>query len=162
MKAFLLFLSSVLTVFAVCASGNDERAPVESDNTCNTARYTFQIDKGNAAVTGILITTEDDEAIKGTMVNEFGVSALDFIYTKKNGKLKLFNVISFLNKWYIKRVLKTDLQFCLHILYETPYVKKHSYQVKRCCEETSIVNAKWHLKYTFNPLVTIQEDEIEE
>lgn len=158
MKAFLIFLSSLFAVISFTAKADE----VDSQEyVSQLERYTFQIENSNSVVSGILITSENNGDIRGSMINEFGVSALDFIYTKKNEKIKILNVISFLNKWYIKRVLRNDIKYCLHILYGIPLKGKSNYEVVKSVEQTSIINNKWHLKYTLTPLM-ILEDEIEE
>lgn len=158
MKTFLIFLSSLIAVFSFTAKADEVGS---QENVSQLVRYTFQIERSNSVVSGILITTENNEEIRGSMINEFGVSALDFIYTKKKEKIKIFNVINFLNKWYIKRVLKNDIKYCLHILYDVPTKRNSNYEVEKSQEQTSIINNKWHLKYTFTPLM-ILEDEVEE
>lgn len=125
-------------------------------------RYSFQIETNKAFISGLLLANEDDEAINGSMINEFGVSAIDFTFSRKKQKIKLLNVVSFLNKWYIKMVLKNDLKFCLHILYDIPFNSKSKYEVIRMCETVSIINHKRNLKYTFTPLKPTNENDIEE
>lgn len=112
----------------------------------------FRIEMQKGYVSGIMITGESDEYINGSMVNEFGISAIDFTFSKKKGKVKLINVGSFLNKWYIKQVLKNDINFALHILYGTPYNKKHNYEVTREGPNLIIFNTKRKIKYIFSPL----------
>lgn len=111
-------------------------------------------------VSGILVANEDGDNIYCSMINEFGVSALDFIYNKKKRKIKLLNVVSFLNKWYIKRVLRDDLQYCMHQLYGIPYGKSEK-QYLSVKEENKIIvdNIKRKLTYTFTPFVGSQQNE---
>ncbi|MGN0236670.1 MAG: hypothetical protein ACI4AK_01055 [Lepagella sp.] len=154
MRAFLLFLSSLLTicVFDIRAQEPDvnQPAPVVS-------RFSFQIEVAQGFVSGIAIFSDQDDVIKGCMINEFGVSALDFIYDKRNQKLKLLKVMSFLNKWYIKAVLRNDLRFAIHILFHTPY-KGNIYQVDMQDDTLSILNTKRNIKYTFSPLIVSPQD----
>lgn len=126
-------------------------------------KYAFQIETSNGFISGILLVSESDENIKGSMINEFGVSAIDFSYSKQKQKIKLMNVISFLNKWYIKQVLKNDIKFCLHILYKTLFKDNHKYEVIRSQDSVTIINNKRHLKYTFSPLTPLlPQDDPEE
>jgi hypothetical protein len=157
MKAFLLFLSSLLTFTVLHA----QCEATDGDSILSRQRYSFTIETKKAAVTGILIAKEDQATIYGSMINEFGISAIDFIYTKAKAKVKLINVVSFLNKWYIKLVLKNDLKFCLHELYGTPYTAKHKYQVTTSGDTLCIVNSKRHLKYLFVPLTIADENDSE-
>ena len=157
MKRFLLFLNSLLFVCAIGFSAND------IDEVSNQLhRYTFQIETDKAFVSGLLLTNECEEVINGSMINEFGVSAIDFTYSKRKQKVKLLNVVSFLNKWYVRMVLKNDLKFCLHILYGTPFNQKNKYEIVRIGNTVSIINHKRNLKYTFTPLNTTDADDTEE
>lgn len=155
MKAFLLFLSSILLFFAFDLRAEQPDSIAESNPL---QKHTFQIETGNGFISGLLLVAENDESITGSLINEFGVSAIDFVYSRKNNKVRLLNVVSFLNKWYIKRVLRNDLEFCLHVLYDTPYRKKHNYEIARTGDSVTITNYRRHLKYTFSPLTTTDND----
>ncbi len=111
-----------------------------------------------------MLVSDNNENITGSMINEFGVSAIDFSYSREKQKVKLWSVVNFLNKWYIKRVLKNDIKFCLHVLFEIPYQKKHTYEIIRKADCVEILNTKQHLKYSFSPLTnsTNNTDDTEE
>lgn len=158
MKAYLLFLSSILLFFAFDLRAEQPDSIAESNPL---QKHTFQIETGNGFISGLLLVAENDESITGSLINEFGVSAIDFVYSRKNNKVRLLNVVSLLNKWYIKRVLRNDLEFCLHVLYDTPYRKKHNYEIARTGDSITITNSRRHLKYTFSPL-TITDNDTEE
>lgn len=159
MRAFLLFLSSLITLltfksYAYVGDSVSQHTPL--------SKHAFQIDTPKGFVSGILLVSENDEYINGSMINEFGVSAIDFSYSKKKQKVKLLSVVSFLNKWYIKQVLKNDIMFCLHVLFDTPYKKNHGYEVVRTIDSVSITNPKRQLKYSFSPLtLSPNEDDTE-
>ena len=94
MKRFLLFLNSLLFVCAIGLCAND----IDSTDVNNQLqRYTFQIETDKAFVSGLLLANESEDVINGSMINEFGVSAIDFTYSKRKQKVKLLNVVSFLN-----------------------------------------------------------------
>lgn len=159
MRRFLLFLNSLLFICTFSMRANN----IDSTEVSHQLRrYTFQIETSKAFVSGLLLANENEEAINGSMINEFGVSAIDFTYSKEKQKVKILNVVSFLNKWYIKMVLKNDLKFCLHILYDTPFNSKNNYEVVHSGETVSIVNHKRNLKYTFTPLNSTNENDTEE
>lgn len=158
MKRILLFLNSLLFVCTFGMRANDIDSTVVSHQL---QRYSFQIETQKAFISGLLLANEDAGVINGSMINEFGVSAIDFNYIKKKQKVNLLNVVSFLNKWYIKMVLKKDLEFCLHILYNTPFNSKNSYEVVRKGDAVSIINHKRNLKYTFTPLNPTDENDTE-
>lgn len=159
MKRFLLFLNSILFVCIFSMRAND----IDSTGVSHQLqRYSFQIEMNKAFLSGLLLANEDDEIINGSLINEFGVSAIDFTYSKKKQKVNLLNVVSFLNKWYIKKVLKNDLKFCLHILYDTPFNSKNNYEVIHSGDTFSIINHKRNLKYTFTPLNPDGKNDTEE
>lgn len=159
MKRFLLFLNSLLFFCTFGLRADDIASPEVSHQL---QRFSFQIETDKAFVSGLLLANEDDEVIYGSMINEFGVSAIDFTYFKKKQKVKLLNVVSFLNKWYIKMVLKNDLKFCLHILYNTPFDSRNKYDIVRNGDSVSIINNKHKLKYTFTPLNSQNANDTEE
>lgn len=112
-------------------------------------------------LSGILITKDDDERITGTMINEFGITALSFIYEKKSQKIKLEDVIGFLDKWYIKRVLKGDIRHCLHILYHIPAKENRNYSVSQNDSTVVVTNTKRKISYVFSPIAQ-EPNEVEE
>ena len=85
----------------------------------------------------------EDGKLKASVVNEFGLSAMDFEYNPQKDKVKIINIIKKLDHWYIKRVLKRDLRILLHNLEHGIY--KHE-------------NAKYEITYTFQPLQPITEE----
>ena len=87
-------------------------------------------------VTGIcVIDSVADGGLVGTVINEFGAKAFDFTYNNK-GKVKVLNVVAFLDKWYIRRVLRRDLAKIL------PTLPK---------DEESCYKRRW-ITYTFPPI----------
>jgi len=123
MKYFLV--SSLILLFTGCAatSGIKQNAyasPADSrlwtgelrDNE-NINRYQVAIQAKGNHITGICMLKRSDEGWRGTLINEFGVKAFDFIVTPQ--KCELLNTISLLNKWYIRRTIADDL----HFLFET-------------------------------------------
>ena len=147
MRHFLLFLSSLLFSFNLVAQ-DFENVPSQDD--CERSRYTFQIETSKAVVTGIMILKETSNEIVGSMVNEFGVSAIDFIYFKNNNSIKLLNVVSFLNKWYIKVVLKKDLRLSIQLIKSLPHKNPKKYKFYQTDDSLSVFNIKRKIKYTFN------------
>lgn len=107
------------------------------------ARYSVQIDVKKAYISGICGMLFEDGKLKASVVNEFGLSAMDFEYNPQKDKVKIINVIKKLDHWYIKRVLKRDLRILLHNLEQGIY--KHE-------------NVKYEITYTFLPLQPIIEE----
>lgn len=151
MRVILLFLSSLV---CLCGYG----VGIEPDNplqeVVETApdRHAVTIDTGKGGISGIMVTRESDDAINGCIVNEFGISALDFIYDRKKDKLKLTYVVSFLNKWYIKKVLAGDIRYCIRLLYGITEGKARHYRVEETDGITRVTNTKRKISYTFSPL----------
>lgn len=79
-------------------------------------RYEATIEMKKGYLSGICVLLNDAGIIKGSLFNEFGISAIDFTYDPKLGKVKLCNVIKMMNKWYIKRVLRKDLAMLMENL----------------------------------------------
>ena len=73
-------------------------------------RYSIQIDLGKAYLRGVCVMLMQADTIKASIVNEFGVSFIDFTYTPSNGKVRLLNVVAKLDKWYIRRILRKDIR----------------------------------------------------
>ena len=112
-------------------------------NEGERARYSVHIDVKKAYISGICGMLFEDGKLKASVVNEFGLSAMDFEYDSQKDKVKIINIIKKLDHWYIKRVLKRDLRILLHNLKQGIY--KHE-------------NAKYEITYTFQPLQPITEE----
>ena len=146
-RVFLLYLSVLCSIFGCVAN-----EPVSSEDTLQTVRSFFEIEMGKGHISGILITKEYDGRIAGTMINEFGVTALSFVYDRKKDTIRLLDVMSMLNKWYIKRVLKKDLNYCVHVLYDIPYKPSKSHVISKATDKTTVTNTKRKIIYSFVPL----------
>lgn len=160
MRLSLLFLNSLIALLSSRLSANEVISPMQVQSH---QKYTFLIENPNGFVSGILLISEDDKSINGSMINEFGVSAISFSYSKEKQKVKLLNVISFLNKWFIKQTLKRDIRFFLHALCDIPFKRKHNYKIIHTNDSVMIVNNKNNLKYSFSPLtISENKDDTEE
>ena len=66
----------------------------------------------------------------GVLFNEFGITALEFTYQPQTKKVELIEVIAMLDKWYIRRVLKNDLQHVMENLMKgNPTYKDEKYHI---------------------------------
>ena len=97
-------------------------------------------------VSGMLVLLHDDEVVghasqrgtvKGSLFNEFGITALDFTYDRRKDKVKLHSVVKMMDRWYIRRVLRRDLHEVLKGLEQGDSI----YEDKR-----------YHINYKFTPL----------
>jgi len=60
-------------------------------------------------MTGIFVVKYTDGEWRGSMINEFGIKAFDV--NLRNHKFRLQNVAPFLDKWYIRRTIKSDMTY---------------------------------------------------
>lgn len=107
------------------------------DKDGERAKYDVKIDIRKAYISGVCMMMKDEGIVKASIVNEFGLSAVDFTYNPSKDKVKILNVMSKMNKWYIRRVLRKDLRNIMHQLPQGIYTYE---------------NKKQHIIYTFNPL----------
>ena len=101
-------------------------------------KYNAYIEMPRSYVSGIMILMNDNNEIKGSLFNEFGVTALDFSYLPKKNKVKLHNVVKMMDKWYIRRVLRKDIAQLMSLLYNG----KTEYQ-----------NTRRNISYQFIPII---------
>jgi len=144
MKYFLV--SSVFVLFTSCATTSElQRNAYElsansrlwtddlrDDEQLNRYQVSIQA-KGNH-ITGICMLKKSDEGWRGTLVNEFGFKAFDFIIMPK--KCELLNTISLLNKWYIRQTIAGDLHFLFEI--DNPGVSFQRKTVRTVAQDGSL------------------------
>jgi hypothetical protein len=80
-------------------------------DTTNVSKYRVLIKTKQAEISGIMVLKYIDKEWRGSLVNEFGIKAFDFVAPQ--GKCKLQNTISFLDKWYIRKTVEADFAFLL-------------------------------------------------
>ena len=96
-----------------------------------------------------------DDGIVGTVVNEFGMKAFDFIYDNK--KVQLLNIVAFLDKWYIRKVLRKDLAFILSQMEQGVDFEKKPRRIQfKSNGEIEAVNSRYKIYYTFTPMISEQ------
>ena len=98
-------------------------------------------------ITGVCLLRKEEQTVSGTIMNEFGIKVFDFVYYPQRDKLRLFNVIEMLDKWYIRRVVRRDLK---QVLPHLPPVSEYRYE-----------NRKRHIHYLFTPLPTTEDEATE-
>ena len=72
------------------------------------ASWNFSLERGTTTVTGICMARQTEDGLVGSVVNEFGIHFFDFVC--QNNRVKVRNVFAPMNKWYIRRVLRSDLR----------------------------------------------------
>ncbi len=111
MKRFLLWISLWFTAMSAAAQTVwTDGAPFVFDAE-RKACYALYLKSPKADVTGISVIRREENRLLGSVVNEFGLKAFDFVYDARRQRVKLLNVAAMLDKWYIRKVLKKDLRF---------------------------------------------------
>lgn len=105
MKNCLLFISLLFLLCQPCVAQ-------ETGDSVVSREYNLLMQvKGQELTSICMMNVSPDGSIVGTVVSEMGMKAFDFTYD--HGKAKVLNVVVFLNKWYIRRVLRKDLAYIL-------------------------------------------------
>lgn len=109
MRLYQLLRSTLtsLLLFLCVTHGNAQIFYPTEDNP--KTRSLAVIEMGKGYVSGVCLLKKDGALIYGSIFNEFGISALSFTYNEAKGKVKLHDVVSFLNKWYIRMVFRRDI-----------------------------------------------------
>lgn len=143
-----LLLISVLFFSVVCQAQALQAQSVQSQ------KYSVSIDMDRAHITGICVLRDTGDEVVGSLINEFGIKAFDFVYDKRKDKTKLKNVIKMLNKWYIKKVLCTDLS----VLFREKNNSKQLRKRRLSCEDAivELENIKYNITYKFQSINAIE------
>lgn len=67
-------------------------------NEGERASYKAFIKTGRGEISGVCLLLHEGDTIKGAIVNEFGISALDFTYVMSADRMTLNHVIAMLDK----------------------------------------------------------------
>lgn len=143
-----LLLISFLLIVVLCYS---QALRVSS---LHSQKYGVSITFSGASITGICVLRDNGEQIVGSVINEFGIKAFDFIYDKKKDKTKLKNTIKMLDRWYIRKVISGDLSVLVRVRNKQSQLRK-----RVLFSEPSHVwleNKKYHIIYKFNPINDIE------
>lgn len=101
-------------------------------------RYTAYIEMSKGYVSGICVLHREGDTIRGSLFNEFGITALDFSYQMVKKKVRLHTVMPMMNKWYIRKVLKKDLRQLMEGLQNG---------------QTTWKDERYHIDYQLTPLL---------
>lgn len=132
---YLLLISIVISFTFVIRGKAQTTYP---SNKGEKVRYAAVIETPKAYLSGICILYHDEnDEIKGSFFNEFGISAIDFSFFENKDKVKLHHVVKMMDKWYIKKVLRRDIRELIHQL----KLGNECYKDER-----------YHLNYRFKPV----------
>lgn len=164
MKKLLTWISCLLLV-AITASSQENNSSHHyfTFNGEGNARYKVSIQAKQAELTGICILKTDEERTIGSIFNEFGIKAFDLTYSKKNSKVKLMNIIGFLDKWYIRKIVKADMKFLFSSDEKNEKIADQHRELT--CSPNGVIvlkNLKYGLNYTFSPMKEQQQEDIHE
>ena len=134
MRKYLLLISILLlSLTSLTVQAQDslivQQAPLSDSIGCKT-RYATTIELSKGYLSGITIMVREADVYHGVLFNEFGITALEFTYQPQTKKVELIEVIAMLDKWYIRRVLKNDLQHVMENLMKgNPTYKDEKYHI---------------------------------
>lgn len=120
-------------------------APCALDKAQSAAKYRMWIGLKGKEISGIMAVKYLDNEWRGSMINEFGVKAFDFIATE--GKCRMLNTVSFLDKWYIRKTVESDLAA---ILWQLSGKGKHFETAGS--GQCRLVNEKHKIEYLFQQI----------
>jgi len=100
-------------------------------------RYHAYIEMPRATVSGIAVLMREGGVVRGSLFNEFGLTALDFTYDLQRRRVTLHHVVAMMDKWYVRRVIRRDMA-----------------RLMRCLEqgETQYRNEGRRINYQFLPM----------
>lgn len=157
MKRCLPLISLLLLLFQTpCLSNDICQHEVMTADSAMTYEYHLTMQVRGHEITGICMMSQSaDHGIMGTVISEFGMKAFDFIYDNK--KVQLLNIVAFLDKWYIRKVLRKDLAFILSQMEQGVDFKKKSRSIQfKPDGEIEAVNSRYKIYYTFTPMISEQ------
>jgi hypothetical protein len=154
MKVTSLLINLLLLITVPAAAQNSSDSLFSFNG--NTLKYNISIQRKDMSITGICIMKNTGSDILGSVVNEFGIKAFDFDYNINEKKVELDNVVGFIDKWYIRKILKDDLEFLFS--YSNNMEKDKSISITILDDKSiEMDNDKYHLKYTFTPLIDLND-----
>ena len=138
MERLLAFISILIALLCSNTAKAQTVCYPDSDGAQTECKINIEAEKGY--ISGICVLIHEGDSINGAIVNEFGLTALNFYYSTKEDKVKLENVASMLDKWYIRRTLRGDLKRVMQAL---------------DAGTTRYENQRRHITYLFTPVATL-------
>lgn len=143
MRIFLLLISILAGVAVMRAE----------DTATAVRRYDFVMTSPRGEVSGILVARWDDDGdVNASVINPFGFSAIDYSYDAARNKVKLNYVVSFLDSWRVKYVLKRDLTVLMALLTDSGRPVPSRYTALGSGDGIMLTNTRYGLSYSVKPL----------
>ena len=101
------------------------------------SRYEAYIELPRGYLSGVCIMRCAGDTLRGSIFNEFGVSAMDFVYDRQKDRVRLLSVMKMMDRWYIRRTLRSDLRQ----LFKSMNAGEGEYR-----------NERRHILYRFTPM----------
>ena len=124
-------------------------------------QFAVAITVRGAQMTGLCIIRTDEARSRGAIVNEFGVHVLDFTLSADRRKVKLLNVMPAMDRWYVRKVVRSDLRMLFGAT-EVPREKGRRSLAVEDDGSVTLENKRHELKYSLKPIPNTEEDETEE
>lgn len=122
---------------------------LDVSDSCAT-KYSVCISFRGTPITGLCIVRGNDDEVIGSVINEFGIKAFDFVFSKDKGKTRLHNVIKMMNKWYVKKVVRADLSTLLRSKNSEKQMKRRT--ILKDNGILTLNNNKYNITYKFIPI----------
>ena len=137
-----------LLLFVCCLSANAQNSYPLLLSGEERAQWYFTLERGNMTITGICMARQTENGLVGSVVNEFGIHFFDF--TCQNNRVKVRNVFPVMNKWYIRRVLRSDLRL---LAADTALKPGRRHLTISQPDSLSLQNKKYGITYSFERLI---------
>lgn len=107
-----------------------------------------------ADLTGVCVVKDMGDAIRGTLVNEFGAKVLDFSLRPDRRRVKLLSVASFLQAGPVRRGIRRDLTR-LFSARESELGQEKGHKKIAVLEDGTVelINGRWKASYAFREIL---------
>lgn len=130
-------LACISLLLLLLLAGSTEAQSQLPESEGSRAKYRFSMESPKFSLSGACMMMLQNDTIKGCVFNEFGVSAFNFVYARKTERMELTELMSKLDKWYIRKLLAADMLQVIKGL-------------KKGCQ--SYTDTKYNITYQFVPL----------
>lgn len=151
----LLWISLLAGIGTASAAGPETFLPAEEGGR---AQYTVTIGWKQSRISGICIMKSLGGEIVGSLVNEFGIRAFDFRYDPRREVLKIENPIGFLDRWYIRKGLRSDLRILFRAADGVLPCERGGRRIERLDDGSlQLENRRRGLSYRFSPMSPVRK-----